>query len=150
MYLVRLQYDKEGLGICLLYSLLYLKHFFVAAGAHDHLFLFPAVASVSAEDGTAALAAVVNDLADFRTVLCDDESQLTGINSVHKLIHCYCKNIIYNHSVNDAVHIAEQDAAHKMIPTSDQKAIFPRERWGLIALTAMITKSEPPVEEFLE
>ena len=35
----------------------------------------------------------------------------------------------------------------KIIPTSDKNAILPRDRWGLSAFTAIMIKSEPPVDE---
>ena len=37
----------------------------------------------------------------------------------------------------------------RMIPISEQKAIFPTDRWGFKAFIAMMMKSEPPVDEFL-
>ena len=87
------------------------KHFLAGAGAHHHVAAVLPEAAARVDDRCAAAAELVDPLRDGFAVAGDDERELSGIRAVHDLVGDDGEYEIDEHAIDDAVKIAENDAA---------------------------------------
>ena len=116
MYFIRFQYNDKGFRVRLFHSFLYKVHLFVITGTHNYLLLIHPVSAHSFQNGAAHSAACIDHLCDLLTMFCHDNGHLSRVNAVNHFVYHKGKQKINDHSIDDPIHITENNTAQQNDP----------------------------------